>query len=146
VLAAMMRSKHVEKHRLRSRTAAPVGIYHAAGSAVLRDERRHWRDGQRHPCVSLQSGEDPRKIKYRDWVFWWQQRRWQQQRSGRSNPGDIAGGGYGSGNSGGNAGSSPSYDFGSSNDDNDNDPPPVVYTPPPVYIRLQILYIRLQIL
>jgi hypothetical protein len=51
---------------------------------------------------------------------------------GRSNPGDIAGGGYGSGNSGGNAGSSPSYDFGSSNDDNDNDPPPVVYTPPPV--------------
>jgi hypothetical protein len=32
----------------------------------------------------------------------------------------------------GNAGSSPSYDFGSSNDDNDNDPPPVVYTPPPV--------------
>jgi hypothetical protein len=51
---------------------------------------------------------------------------------GRSNPGDIAGGGYGSGNSGGNAGSRPSYDFGSSNDDNDNDPPPVVYTPPPV--------------
>jgi hypothetical protein len=51
---------------------------------------------------------------------------------GRSNPGDIAGGGYGSGNSGGNAGSSPSSDFGSSNDDNDNDPPPVVYTPPPV--------------
>jgi hypothetical protein len=30
--------------------------------------------------------------------------------------------------------STPSYDFGSSNDDNDNDPPPVVYTPPdPVY-------------
>jgi hypothetical protein len=38
----------------------------------------------------------------------------------------------GNNNNSGNAGSRPSYDFGSSNDDNDNDPPPVVYTPPPV--------------
>jgi hypothetical protein len=50
---------------------------------------------------------------------------------GSSNPGDIAGGGYGSGNSGGNAGSS-TYQGDDNNDNNDNDPPPVVYTPPPV--------------